>query len=349
MKSTESLPITFPAENWDQLSPSQLDMDLEWLSIAENWLEVNKNQSGYRLAVVRYGYIIGTLNKGFSLEERLPIASAAKSLYSNVLGVAIEEGRLPSADAHVIDYYPEMMDIPAGRGPKEGRYAFPKDHEITFRQLISNTSGYMKPGEDPGEVFHYQTYGMNILTHAIARLYGRYDPGSPEASPGFASLIREKIAEPIGADWDYTLTNFDLHPKARLDIFGNYCQVYSNPSDLARLGWLWCNWGRWKDNQVVPESWMRQSVAVAPDVLDNCPEDQWEYGYGFWTNEQGKLSPGFPEDMFMASGAGGHFISVFPSLNLVIVQNPGPYKAGERGNFELQRLILDSITHQQGK
>jgi len=62
-----------------------------------------------------------------------------------------------------VDYYPEMMDIAEDEGPKPGRYAFEKDWDITFRQLICNTSGYMKPGEEPGKVFHYQTFGMNIL------------------------------------------------------------------------------------------------------------------------------------------------------------------------------------------
>ena len=142
----------------------------------------------------------------FARNTHLPLASAAKSVFSCILGIAIREGKIPSADAKVADFYPEAMDISEGEGPKPGRYAFQKDRAITFRQLISNTSGYMKPGEEPGKVFHYQTYGMNILTHAVAKIYGFYDCQDPEGSPGFKQLVDEKLRIPIGASWSYSLT-----------------------------------------------------------------------------------------------------------------------------------------------
>jgi hypothetical protein len=47
--------------------------------------------------------------------------------------------------------------------------------------------------------------------------------------------------------------------------------------------------------------------------------------------------------MFTASGAGGHYVTVYPGLELVIVQNPGPYTTGTRGNFELQKLVVDAM------
>ena len=68
-------------------------------------------------------------------------------MLSNALGIAVAEGKLPSVDAEVYDYWPDFMDVPEGAGPKDGRYAFPKDYHLTFRQLTSNTSGYVKPDE----------------------------------------------------------------------------------------------------------------------------------------------------------------------------------------------------------
>ena len=209
-------------------------------------------------------------------------------------------------------------------------------------------SGYMKPGESPGKVFHYQTYGMNILTHALAKLYGLYDVAYPESSPGFQQLVMDKVGATISTQWNFSLSNFDLHPAAQLPIFGYYCQIHTDAADAARVGWLWCNYGRWKDTQVVPEEWMKASVDVNPDVRANCPEDQWLYGHGFWTNAAGKLWPDCPRDAFTASGAGGHYISVFPGLGLVVVQNPGPYRkdasgSTSRGNPELLDFILNAL------
>jgi len=186
---------------------------------------------------------------------------------------------------------------------------------------------------------------MNILTHSIAKVYGFYDINDPGGSAGFKKLIEEKLAKIIGTDWAYSLSNFNLHEKARLNIFGYYCQVHSNALDLARLGWLWCNWGKWEDKQVIPEAWMRESVQTAPAIRFNCPKEEWKYGLGIWTNDNGQLWTDLPRNGFTASGAGGHYVSVFPDYGLVIVQNPGNYKNGnpERGNPELLKIVINAL------
>ena len=287
---------------------------------------------GYRLLVVKSGRL----------------ASSCKSLYSNVLGIAVDQGRIGSVDDLVVDYYPELMEVPAEAGPKPGRYVLPKDRDITFRQLISNTSGYMKPDEQPGRVFHYQTYGMNVLTHAIAKACGLYDAADPEGSPGFKVLVEEHLAAPIGIHPDYTLTNFDLQPSARLEIFGYYCGVWVDAHEAARLGWLWCNGGSWQNKQVVPARWMQESVKVAAAIRANTPRENWRYGSGFWSNEENVLWPGLPRSGFSACGAGGHHISVFPEDELVIVQLPGPTHRTADGdvvkaNPELLSRVLDAL------
>lgn len=338
----------FPKPDWETISPIEAGFNPGKLDKAKQWFNAHAGKGNYRFVIVRDGRLVAEWNHNIAQDKKLAIASAAKSIYSNILGIAVAEGKIPSADAKVYDYYPEMMDVPKGEGPKDGRYAFEKDRGITFRHLISNTSGYMKPGEEPGKVFHYQTYGMNILTHSLAKIYGLYDTNEPEGSPGFKSLIKEKLSKTVGISWAYSLTNFKLHEKARLNIFGYYCQVHTNALDLARLGWLWCNWGRWEEQQVVPESWMRESVKTNPDILSNSPKEAWKYGYGIWTNDNGELWPGLPRSGFTASGAGGHYISVFPDYDLVIVQNPGCYSRDEdgnpeRGNLELLKIVLDAL------
>ena len=337
----------YPSTTWTRALPADVGFNPGKLAEAGKWLDAHAGEGGYRFAVVKDGALVVDLSRGLGRSERLQIASAAKSVYGNVLGIALEEGVLPSADAPVVEVYPEMMDVPAGEGPKEGRFAFPKDVGITYRQLICNVSGYMKPGEEPGKVFHYQTYGMNVLTHSVAKAYGLYDVADPVGSPGFGQLIKEKVADVIGAGFTYRLANFELHENARLPIFGYYCQVCTTALDLARLGWLWCNWGRWRDHQVVPEAWMRETVAVNAFLIANAPEAQWEYGHGFWTNERGIQWPDLPRDGFTAAGAGGHYVSVFPSQQLVVVQNPGPSHnarpGATRANGDLLALVLAAV------
>lgn len=332
----------FPGAEWEKIAPDEAGFDTKKLSLSKRWLDKNAKKRRYRIVVVRGGRIAAEWNQGVSSEERIFLASAAKSIFSCILGIAIKEGKLPSADAGIIDYYPEAMEVPEGKGPKPGRYAFEKDAGITFRHLISNTSGYMKPGEEPGRVFHYQTFGMNILTHAIAKTYRLYDIRDPEGSPGLKKLIDEKLRIPIQARWTYSWMNFNLHPEAANHIFGYYDGVNATARDMARFGWLLCNEGRWREKEIVPVQWLREAIKTAPEIRKNCPSVQWKYGYGFWTNDNGRLWPGLPLDSFAASGAGGRHIWVCPSLNLVVVQSPGLFKDQAENDTGLLRYIVDA-------
>jgi hypothetical protein len=368
----------YPGAEWDYISPVEAGFDSIKLDSAKHWLDGRVGNGKYRVAIIRDGRLVSEWNHGFHPKNRFPLLSAAKSVFSHnftrtakhpvsysnikagrdrklslasvaksifscVLGIAIEDGKIQTADDKVIDYYPEAFTVREGEGPKPGRYAFKKDQGMTFRQLISNTSGYMKPGEEAGRVFHYQTYAMNILAHAIAKTYGMYNISDPEGSPGLKSLIDEKIRIPIGGDWEHEYVNFNLHPKARVNIFGYFDGVKASALDMARLGWLWCNHGRWKDKQLIPEEWMHEATKTAPDIIANCSREQWKYGYGFWTNDHKQLWPSLPRDSFAATGAGSQHIWVCPSLKLVVVQSPGLWQNQAENNSGLLRQVVNAF------
>jgi CubicO group peptidase (beta-lactamase class C family) len=343
MKGVRMLDRVFPEEDWVRKSASELGFSEEKLEGVSKWLKRKAGHTHYRVLLIRDGYIAAEWQRGISTHERLGMASATKPLFSSVLGIVVEEGRLPSADAKVIDYYPEMMDVEEGEGPKLGRFAKPEDRDITFRQLISNMSGYMKPGETPDSTFHYQTFGMNILTHAIAKLYGYYDSDHPNKLPGFGKLVEEKIRDHIGGRWGYKYFNFKHPRKAKIGIFGYYTNVEASARDMARMGYLWLNWGNWAEKQIIPEQWLREATRTATNIKANCPEEQWRYGYAFWTNEHGKLWPDLPRDSYAASGAGPKHILACPSLNIVVAQSPGIYTSQtDQVNSELLGLIADA-------
>jgi CubicO group peptidase (beta-lactamase class C family) len=314
------------------------------LEDARLWLEHEAGERPYRAVVVRHGGIVAEWQQGLIAADRRGMASAGKSVFSCMLAIAVAEGKIGSADDRVVPYYPEMMDVPEGRGPKPGRFAKPVDAGITFRHLISNTSGYMKPGETPGGTFHYQTFGMNILCHAVAKAYGMYDSAAPERLPGLGRLIEEKIRDPIGAEWTYRYSNFQHPPESLTGIFGYYLTIEANARDLARLGLLWLHMGRWGERQVVPEDWMRQAVRTARDILANCPGDEWCYGLGFWTNDSGLMWPSLPRDSFAASGAGAIHVWVCPSLDLIVAQSPGIYEHQKDNDTGLLGRLVAAVS-----
>ncbi|MDA1279413.1 MAG: serine hydrolase [Chloroflexi bacterium] len=329
----------WPGAKWEVSEPEELGLDRAKLAEAGRFQADDAGDRPYRILIARHGKIVAEWNFRTDPIAQAPQASASKSTFSSVLGIAVEEGVIRSENDRVAEYYPEFLDVAPGQGPKEGRHAFPENEGITFRQLIGNTSGYMKPGEAPGKVFNYQTFGMNILTHAIASAYNLYKTSDPERGAGFGTLTEWKIRNPIEGSWSWTYNNFKLPAEARLDVFGYYTGYGMSPRDMARLGWLWLNRGDWNGQQVIPRAWVEMATKVSTEILENEPEERHVYGLGFWCNDRRQIWPDLPADSFAASGAGNQHIWVCPSLDLVVAQSPGTYPS--RGAFDSIEQVTD--------
>ncbi|MCH7594503.1 MAG: serine hydrolase [Chloroflexi bacterium] len=316
----------YPGAEWERGDTEALGFDPVRLADLGDWQAGQAGDSPYRLLIVRYGRIAAEWHGGgMGPDDLQGQASASKSTYSTVLGIAIAEGVIGSADDPVADYYPEFLDVSPEEGPKENRYAFPENAGITFRQLIANMSGYMKPGETPGTVFNYQTFGMNVVTHALAARYSLYRSGDPERGAGFGRLVEWKVRNLIGGSWKWVYSNFDLHPRAKLGVYGYATSFQMTARDMARLGLLWLNDGDWNGTQVVPAGWLRQATRVSDMLLQHEPREMWRYGLGFWCNDQGVLWPNLPRDSFAAVGAGKQSIWVDREHDLIVVQSPGTF------------------------
>ena len=99
-----------PGETWESKHPSELGMSSDKLDKAHDWLVESAQtlNQPFRTVVVRHGFIAAEWNHGMEPDEQIRQASAGKSFYSCMLGIAVSEGKIPSLDAKVFDYYPEM-------------------------------------------------------------------------------------------------------------------------------------------------------------------------------------------------------------------------------------------------
>ena len=336
---TSRVDRVWPGKEWEAAEPEELGLDREKLAEAGRYQSEISGDKPYRILIARHGKIAAEWTFRSDPLAQAPQASASKSTFSTVLGIAIHEGVIRSENDRVADYYPEMLDITPGQGPKEGRYAFPENDGITFRQLIGNTSGYMKPGEAPGKVFNYQTFGMNILTHAVASTYSLYKTSRPEQGAGFGTLTEWKVRNLIDGSWSWMYGNFEMHEEVKLGVFGYMTGYQMSSHDMARMGWLWLNRGNWNGKQIVPKTWIDNATKVSKEILENEPPERHVYGLGFWCNDQAQVWPDLPKDSFAASGAGQQHIWVCPSLDLVVVQSPGTYPS--HGAFDSDEQIED--------
>ena len=115
------------------------------------------------------------------------------------------------------------------------------------------------------------------------------------------------------------------------------------PRDMAKIGSLYLNGGRWQGKQIVSEQWVADSTT---NYVDARQFPSWHkddgYGYQWWLRSfkiNGQIIPSYH-----APGMGGQFIFVFPSLQTVAVFTGwNNNELGWQPFDMLQRYILPAI------
>lgn len=157
-----------------------------------------------------------------------------------------------------------------------------------------------------------------------------------------------QIAQPIGME--------DYDPKEQEYVVGpdSIHRAYPfrmSARDMARYGLLYLRGGRWRNAQIVPPQWVRDST-TAYSVADGNARDGYSgYGYLWWVAVNGNHYPKveLPDGSFSAWGSGGHFIAVIPALNVVVVHRVNTDDPAKKVTLEqfgnLLRLILAAKKH----
>jgi CubicO group peptidase (beta-lactamase class C family) len=97
--------------------------------------------------------------------------------------------------------------------------------------------------------------------------------------------------------------------------------------DLLKFGQLYLQRGRWQGRQIVPARWVRESTTTQAVIPGG-----YAYGYLWWVNTG-------PQGGFVAAGAAGQALAVYPRLDLVIAITG----AGDFDRSEVLRLLLRSV------
>jgi CubicO group peptidase (beta-lactamase class C family) len=176
-----------------------------------------------------------------------------------------------------------------------------------------------KPADAPyGRCFSYCTAGVVTLGVALARATGQpLDAFAQEAL--FAPL---KIA-PVA--WGYIPTG-EAMTGGGLSMRGR---------DLLKLGQLYLQNGVWHGRQVVPASWVEDSIQPRARV-----DDETEYGYLWWLRRF--TSGGQTRAAYLMQGNGGNKVAVFPELELVVALTSQRYNASEMRALG-DRLLSDHM------
>lgn len=307
---------------WHQASPQDHGLSISALETAAG--QVGKIAGRQGLVVVRNGYIVYEQYWANDYQHAKPefrnvTFSAGKSWGSAMVGRAVTQG-LIGVDDLVGDYHPVTE---SGLRPgttirhlltmSSGGTLLHKPSSVRPAKLIERDAqkrlrgaGYQRadrpesgtpPGYattlPPGQVYHYDGEPADHLSTVVANAAGQ---------PSHEYAWRE-LLEPLGVE-NFRYQPEGIDPQGNVRIGGS---IEASVRDLARLGQLWLNKGRWAGEQLVDSSYVEQSVS--PSKLNP------HYGFLWWLS--GRLE-GAPESMFFASGAFGQLLFVLPDQNMVI-------------------------------
>jgi CubicO group peptidase (beta-lactamase class C family) len=263
----------------------------------------------------------------FGVDVLHDVRSVSKSVVGLLVGIALRDGRITSPSTPVLDALPDLADLRAG-----GRDA------ITIEHLLTMTSGldwnewdagpltsdevrllwkrdlvrfvFDRPlVATPGSTFNYNGGGTSVLAVLLARASGKTLP----------ELAREQLFAPLGiTQWTWAT---DVHDRPLA-----HAGLRLRPRDMMKIARLAIDRGRWREQQVVPEAWVAESlrphVATRVDLAGIAPAGA-HYGYQWWT---GAIDWHGREIAWGAAfGNGGQRIFVVPDLDLGVVTTAGDY------------------------
>ena len=317
----------WPGREWRTSSPESQGLDSAILADAFDYIREHRTRI-HSLTIVRNGYVVLDTTF-FPFQPELPhdVASVTKSITTTLIGVAIADAKLSGVNQPVLALYPDR----SVRNRDDRKQRLSIEHlltmssgldcryvggEPTLREMRA-TSDWIQFFLDrpmvaePGSRGEYCSSGMHLLSGILSTVTGMsaFDYGT------------RRLFRPLGirpAGW----------PSDPNGVTHGWGDLRLKPLDMARIGYLWLNGGRWQNHQIISSSWMASAIQRHAHVLSG------DYGYGLWLNRELPL--------FEANGRGGQRITVLPERNMVLAITAGAFEPGEIGAFILKAIKSES-------
>jgi CubicO group peptidase (beta-lactamase class C family) len=240
--------------------------------------------------------------------------SARKSILSALIGIAIARGELR------LDQTLEELGIDDSLAPLS-----PSEKTATVRDLLTSTSGvYIEASGEtsamnssrpqrgsaaPGTRFYYNNWDFNVLGVIFEKAAGR----------SIGDALYEWIATPIGME------TFEpehvLHFPSSTSEHGQYA-IFMSAADMARVGQLFLQRGKWNGKQIIPEEWIAASISPLVETSDPSMQPTDHFGFSWWIDSDKGIA--------WAAGWGGQYMTIDPRNETIVVtrQDTGRSQAG---------------------
>ncbi|WP_143960223.1 serine hydrolase domain-containing protein [Litoribacter populi] len=288
---------------------------------------------------------------GYAEASHHDTRSATKSITGMLIGLAIENGFIPSEKEPVAAYFEDQQpflnpdprkheitiedlltmsatlecddDNQFSRGNEERMYLIEDYYRFFLDLPIRGYAGFAtKPEELPfGRSFSYCTAGTVLLGGILERSTGMK----------LEDFADRYLFQPLGIEnvkWQITpmgspMTGGGLGLKSR---------------DYLKLAMLMQHEGQWQGKQLLSQDWVRKSATPQVFVRD-FQGSKYQYGYLLWLQD---LGPDDSYPTFYMSGNGGSKIAVIPELSLSVVITSSMYGSFQ-GHLQSQEILSDYL------
>jgi len=275
------------------------------------------------------------------------VASVSKSFTSLLVGLAIEHGYLEGVDEKIVTFFPEYLPLQGADDQVESlniedlltmrhgwecddwdpasRTYYGNDHPLDRSDLVE-TILYFPVESPPGTSFSYCTSGTYILNAILTKTTGMK----------LSRFAEQYLFEPLGitsAKW--------------IPFWGGWAEIGGvqsmQPRDMAKIGLLVLQNGKWNGEQIISENWIQRStqeyVSLEPDQQPSWGRD---YGYLWWLGNIRVI--GSSVRSVCALGGWQQVIAVFPKLDMVVVINGGDDESYAGQVYEImESFILPAV------
>jgi len=250
------------------------------------------------LTVIRHGRVVADAYfYPYPPSELHNLASISKVWLSTVVGIAIDQGYIPSVDTPVIAFFPDRTIANLDD----------RKRAMTVRHLLTMTSGLGDDDTIDGDAMEasadWAQYALDLPMSAWPGTRWNYHQPT-------AYLLSAIISETTGMNvWEFARKNLFRPLGIGEAVWTANAQgvtrateeLMITPTDLARFAQMILQNGVWNGRQLVPQSWVRTATSPLVDHF---------YGY-FWDAR-------YPE-FFYGGGALGQRMAISPEHDMVVV------------------------------
>ncbi|KKG83437.1 serine hydrolase domain-containing protein [Methanosarcina mazei] len=319
----------WPTEGWRTSTPEQQGMESEKLAELLDYIQ-EKDINIHSLLIIRNGYVVADVYfYPFTNNSVHDVASVTKSFTGTLIGIAISERYIAGVNQPVLDFFPNrtVANVDANKKAmtledlltmRSGLECVNEPYEITTEQMEKSPDWIqfaldLPMAEEPGTRFVYCSSNSHLLSGIISETTGMNE----------SDYAQERLFEPLG------ISNFIWPSDPQGNNYG-WGDLHMTPHDMAKLGYLYLNNGKWDGKQIVPAEWVSESTREQVSL-----EEDERYVYQWWVPDDN-----LPE-RYDARGRGTQLITVVPEENLIVVTTGGGFNADETAPFLVAALKSD--------